>query len=316
MQTSDENRPPAAAAHQASDLPASKIPDITAAYAECERIVGAEARNFSYGIRLLPRPKRQALSAVYAFARRVDDIGDGDLPPAEKTAALDHARKQAAAPGDFPDDPVLVALTDSAARYPLDLGAFGELIDGCEMDQRGTVYRTWDDLAVYCRCVAGSIGRLSLGVFDPPALRTEPSVANALADTLGLALQLTNILRDLREDLTNGRIYLPQEDLEAHGCKLELNAQGDLDPQGGKLAGLIRAEADRAEKLYAEGLGLLPLLDRRSRACCGALSGIYHALLRRIAAEPEAVLTSRVSVPTPQKLTVALGALLLPAPRS
>jgi phytoene synthase len=290
--------------------------DLAEAYAACERIVGTEARNFSYGIRLLPKPKRQALSAVYAFARRVDDIGDGDLSPDEKSAALDETRKQAAAPGDYPADPVLVALADSAARYPLDLGAFGELVDGCEMDQRDTVYRTWNELAVYCRCVAGSIGRLSLGVFNPPSLRTDPDVPNALADTLGLALQLTNILRDLREDLTNGRIYLPREDLEAHGCELVLDAEGNLDPQGGRLAALIRDEADRAEKLYTEGLGLLPLLDRRSRACCGALSGIYHALLRRIAAEPEAVLSSRVSVPTPQKLSVALGALLLPAPRS
>jgi phytoene synthase len=314
VQTSDENQP-AAAGHQDSGR-ASHHPDPAAAYAECERIVGTEARNFSYGIRLLPRPKRQALSAVYAFARRVDDIGDGDLPAAEKTVALDLARKQAAAPGDFPQDPVLVALADSAARYPLDLGAFGELIDGCEMDQQGTVYRTWDELAVYCRCVAGSIGRLSLGVFDPPSLRTEPSVANALADTLGLALQLTNILRDLREDLANGRIYLPQEDLQAHRCPLELDAAGNLDPQSGRLVELIRAEADRAQRLYAEGLRLLPLLDRRSRACCGALSGIYHALLRRIAAQPQAVLSSRVSVPTAQKLSVALGALVLPAPRS
>ncbi len=290
--------------------------DIAAAYAECERIVGAEAKNFSYGIRLLPRPKRNALSAVYAFARRIDDIGDGDLPPAEKTAALDLARKQAAAPGDHPHDPVLTALADCAKRYPLDLGAFGELVDGCEMDQRDTAYPGWDDLAVYCRCVAGSIGRLSLGVFDPPSLRTEPALPNGLADVLGLALQLTNILRDIREDLSNGRIYLPQEDLDAHGVELVLDAEGNLDPQGGRLAALIRFEAERAERLYAEGLGLLSLLDRRSRACCGALSGIYHALLRRIAAEPEAVLSTRVSVPTPQKLSVALSALLFPAPRS
>ena len=305
MQTSDqENRP--------NEQPS----DLAEAYAVCERIVGSEARNFSYGIRLLPKPKRQALSAVYAFARRVDDIGDGDLPADQKQAALDEARKQVAAPGDHPGDPVLLALADSAARYPLDLGAFGELIDGCEMDQRGTAYQTWDELAVYCRCVAGSIGRLSLGVFNPPSLHTDPAVPNELADTLGLALQLTNILRDLREDLTNGRIYLPREDLEAHDCELVLDAEGNLDPQGGRLATLIKDEADRAQKLYAEGLGLLPLLDRRSRACCGALSGIYHALLRRIAAEPEAVLSSRVSVPTPQKLSVALGALLLPAGRS
>jgi 15-cis-phytoene synthase len=285
------------------------------AYAECERIVGAEARNFSYGIRLLPRPKRQALSAVYAFARRVDDIGDGDLPADEKATALGLVRKQAESPGEYPGDPVLVALADAAKRYPLDLSAFGEVVDGCEMDQRGTVYRTWDDVAVYCRNVAGSIGRLSLGVFDPPALRDEPAALGALADQLGFALQLTNILRDIREDLSNGRIYLPQEDLDAHGVTLKLDQQGDVDPQDGGVVALIKFEAERAERLYAQGLRLLPYLDRRSRACCGALSGIYHALLRRIAAQPEAVLTSRVSVPTPQKLSVALGALLLPASR-
>jgi phytoene synthase len=286
------------------------------AYAECERIVGAEARNFSYGIRLLPRPKRQALSAVYAFARRIDDIGDGDLPPAEKAAALGEARKQAESPGEYPDDLVLVALADAAKRYPLDLSAFGELIDGCEMDQRGTAYRSWDDVAVYCRNVAGSIGRLSLGVFDPPALRDEPASLGSLADQLGLALQLTNILRDIREDLSNGRVYLPQEDLETHGVTLVLTGGGDVDGQDGRVAALVGFEAERAERLYTQGLRLLPYLDRRSRACCGALSGIYHALLRRIAAQPEAVLAGRVSVPTPQKLSVALGALLLPAPRA
>jgi phytoene synthase len=300
-----------------SDLTGNRTSiSIDEAYAECERIVGAEARNFSYGIRLLPRPKRQALSAVYAFARRVDDIGDGDLPLEEKTAALGVARKQAESPGEYPGDPVLIALADAAKRYPLDLSAFGELVDGCEMDQRGTTYRSWDDVAVYCRNVAGSIGRLSLGVFDPPALRDEPAVLGALADQLGLALQLTNILRDIREDRSNGRIYLPQEDLDAHGCEIELTPGADVDAQDGRVVALVKFEAERAERLYAEGLRLLPYLDRRSRACCGALSGIYHALLRRIAAQPEAVLTSRVSVPTPQKLSVALGALLLPAPRA
>jgi len=307
----DENEP--AVSEQTGNGTSTSVEE---AYAECERIVGAEARNFSYGIRLLPRPKRQALSAVYAFARRVDDIGDGDLPPDEKAAALGVARKQAESPGEYPGDPVLIALADAARRYPLDLSAFGELVDGCEMDQRGTAYRTWDDVAVYCRNVAGSIGRLSLGVFDPPALRDEPAALGALADQLGLALQLTNILRDIREDLSNGRIYLPQEDLDAHGVTLRLTAGGDVDAQDGRVAALVKFEAERAEKLYAQGLRLLPYLDRRSRACCGALSGIYHALLRRIMAQPEAVLTSRVSVPTPQKLSVALGALLLPAPRS
>lgn len=148
--------------------------ELSAAYATCERIVGSQAKNFSYGIRLLPGPKRRALSAIYAFARRVDDIGDGSLSPEKKLAGLAETRRQAEHPERFPEDPVLVALADTARRYPIDLGAFGELVDGCELDQAGTRYQTWDELAVYCRDVAGSIGRLSLGVFNPPALHSDP----------------------------------------------------------------------------------------------------------------------------------------------
>ena len=280
-------------------------PDLAAAYAHCESVVSGQARNFSYGIRLLPAPKRRALSAVYAFARRVDDIGDGDLPADRKKELLAEARLQAAAPVKYPGDQVLAALADAAARYPLDLGAFGELIDGCEQDQLDTVYQTWDDLAVYCRNVAGSIGRLSLAVFDPPSLRSDPELPNKLADRLGLALQLTNILRDIREDLTNDRIYLPQEDLDAFDCKIALLPDGSLDPCGGRLAELIGFEVKRAERLYYAGLKLLPLLDHRSRACCGALAGIYHALLRQIAQDPRSVYNARVSVPTATKLAVA-----------
>ena len=287
------------------DLP----PDLAAAYAHCEAVVTGQARNFSYGIRLLPTPKRQALSAVYAFARRVDDIGDGDLPVARKSELLAEARTQAAHPEKYPQDQVLTALADAAEQFPIDLGAFAELIDGCEADQLDTVYRTWGELAGYCRNVAGSIGRLSLAVFDPPMLRRDPELPNALADRLGLALQLTNILRDIREDLANGRIYLPQEDLTAYGCTVTALPDGSLDPCGGRLAELIRFEVRRAERLYADGLKLLPMLDRRSQACCGALAGIYLALLRQIAANPPAVFDARISVPTKTKLAVAARAL-------
>jgi 15-cis-phytoene synthase len=283
--------------------------ELAAAYAMCERIVGSQAKNFSYGIRLLPGPKRRALSAIYAFARRVDDIGDGDLPHDKKLAGLAETRRQAEHPERFPEDPVLVALADTARRYPIDLGAFGELVDGCLMDQVGTTYASWDDLAVYCRCVAGSVGRLSLGVFNPPALHTDTKPTEELADKLGLALQLTNILRDVREDLQGGRVYLPQKTLDEHGCELRLLPDGTLDPQDGRLAAVIRHEAKRAESLYAEGLGLLPLLDWRSRGCCGALSGIYHALLGEIEAEPEAIFGQRLSLSTKTKLAVAVRAL-------
>jgi len=284
-------------------------PDLAAAYAHCEAVVSGQARNFSYGIRLLPAPKRRALSAVYAFARRVDDIGDGTLPPAQKSELLAEARTQSAAPVKYPQDQVLAALADAAARYPIDLGAFGELIDGCEQDQLDTTYQTWDELAGYCRNVASSIGRLSLAVFDPPILRRDPALPIALADRLGLALQLTNILRDIREDHSNGRVYLPQEDLDAYGCTVAALPDGSLDPCNGRLADLIRFEARRAERLYADGLKLLPLLDQRSRACCGALAGIYLALLRQIAQNPESVFNARVSIPAPAKLAVAARAL-------
>jgi phytoene synthase len=286
--------------------------ELAAAYALCERIVGSQAKNFSYGIRLLPGPKRRALSAIYAFARRVDDIGDGDLPHDRKLAGLAETRRQAEHPERFPEDPVLVALADAARRYPLDLGAFGELVDGCELDQAGTSYQSWEELAVYCRDVAGSIGRLSLAVFNPPALHSDPKATEELADRLGLALQLTNILRDVREDLQGGRVYLPQQTLDQYGCTLRLLPDGTLDPQDGRLAAVLRHEAERAGSLYGEGLALLPLLDWRSRGCCGALSGIYHALLGQIAAEPQATFGARMSVPTSTKLAVAARAL---APR-
>jgi len=125
------------------------------AYAQCQAITNEQAKNFSYGIRLLPAPKRQALSAVYALARRIDDIGDGDLPPARKLEALADVRKALGEGSGTGDDPVLVAVDDAARRYHLPLEEFGQLIDGCEMDVTGTTYASIDDLVGYCRRVAG-----------------------------------------------------------------------------------------------------------------------------------------------------------------
>jgi len=279
---------------------------VEAAYAECERITREQARNFAWGIRLLPAAKRGALSAVYALARRIDDIGDGDLPDEEKRRLLKQARAWAADPAGYPDDPVLVALADAATRLPIPLDAFGDLVDGCEMDVDGHVYTTLDDLVRYCRCVAGSIGRLSLGVFDPGSATAQTS---RLADDLGVALQLTNILRDIREDLLNGRVYLPAADLELFGVTLHTDADGALDPCGGALDELVRFEAARAWGWYDRGLRLLDELDRRSAACCGAMAGIYHELLRRIAADPAQLRTGRTSLPTRTKLRVAAVAM-------
>ncbi|SBT43160.1 presqualene diphosphate synthase HpnD [Micromonospora narathiwatensis] len=282
------------------------ICDVDRAYRRCEQITRSQAANFAYGIRLLPPVKRRALSAIYATARRIDDIGDGTLPPDEK---LDHLARIRAAlhrlPGNDDGDPVLTALADAAVRMPIPLAAFDELIDGCAADVTGRTYDTFDDLRWYCRCVAGSIGRLSLGVFGA----TDPGRAEPLADALGVALQLTNILRDLVEDRVNGRIYLPAEDLDRFGCTLRLDDGRFADPPE-RLAELVRFQARRAAEWYDLGLRLLPLLDRRSAACTAAMAGIYRRLLARIAADPLAVTRSRVSLPGREKAWVAARALV------
>ncbi|MFF4319752.1 presqualene diphosphate synthase HpnD [Streptomyces sp. NPDC001568] len=286
---------------------------VIAAYSYCEAVTGTQARNFAYGIRLLPTDKRQAMSALYAFSRRVDDIGDGTLPPGAKLARLEETRAllgriRAEEIDEDDTDPVAVALAHAARRFPIPLGGLDELIDGVLMDVRGQEYETWDDLKVYCRCVAGAIGRLSLGVFGT-VRGTGPEAARAdeYADVLGLALQLTNILRDVREDAANGRTYLPAEDLAKFGCSEGF--RGDRAPAGSDFAGLVHHEVRRARALFVEGYRLLPLLDRRSGACVAAMAGIYRRLLDRIEREPEAVLRGRVSLPPHEKAYVAVRGL-------
>ena len=171
------------------------------AFRHCQRVTRTRATNFYYGIRLLPRPKRRAMCAIYAFARRVDDIGDGSLPDGEKLLRLEKARRSLAGVVPAATDPVLSALGHARTWFPIPMEAFGDLIDGVEMDVRHTSYGAFADLEAYCRRVAGSIGRLSVGVFGA----SDPS-APALADDLGVAMQLTNILRDVREDLSRGRL--------------------------------------------------------------------------------------------------------------
>ena len=295
-------------------LSAPDAADVSAAYRQCETITRQQAKNFAYGIALLPGDKRRALSAVYALARRIDDIGDGTLPAPDKLAALSEARAAvtALAAGTAADaaatgDAVLIALHDAASRFRIPLAAFGELIDGCEADVRGDRYDSFSQLEHYCRCVAGSIGRLSLGVFGS----SDQQAAESLADALGVALQLTNILRDVREDLGNGRVYLPAEDLARFGCALippapDGTGDGKID---GPVAELVRFEAERARAWYGVGMRLLPMLDWRSAACTGAMAGIYRRLLEHIAASPEQALAARMSLPGREKAMIAVAAL-------
>jgi phytoene synthase len=285
---------------------------VLAAYSYCEAVTGQQARNFAYGIRLLPTDKRQAMSALYALSRRVDDIGDGTLEPAAKQARLEDTRvlldriREGAVEEDD-TDPVAVALADAARRFPIPVDGLDELIDGVLMDVRGETYESWDGLKVYCRCVAGAIGRLSLGVFGTSSGAPGAERASEYADTLGLALQLTNILRDVREDAANGRTYLPADDLAKFGCSAGFHS--NTPAPGADFAGLVHFEARRARALFAEGYRLLPLLDRRSGACVAAMAGIYRRLLDRIERDPGAVLRGRVSLPGHEKAYVAVRGL-------
>jgi 15-cis-phytoene synthase len=270
--------------------------EVEHAYRACEQITRREAANFYYGIRLLPRPKRHAMSAVYAFARRVDDIGDGSLDEDAKLVALatERDRLDALADGDVVElgDPVAVALGHARLRYDLPLDALELLIDGVELDVRGTSYETFDELVVYCRDVAGSVGRLCLAIF------TDGACANGtteLADDLGVAMQLTNILRDVREDYEIGRVYLPAEDLRRFACDDPLAAPSEL----------IRFEAARARGWFDRGLRLADHLDGRSASCLLAMTGIYRSILQRIEHQPDEILRHRISLPAWEKAWLA-----------
>jgi phytoene synthase len=269
--------------------------DLGVAYQRCEDVTRQRAKNFYYGIRLLPGPKRRALSAVYAFARQVDDIGDGPLPAEEKLARLGETRLQLARLEAAGDDPVVAALGDAVRRYPISFEALGDLVDGVEMDVVGTTYATFDELVVYCRRVAGAVGRLCLGVFGS----ADPARAVPLADDLGVALQLTNILRDVKEDLELGRIYLPAEDLARFDCEPGLAGTPEA------LVAVTVFEAARARQWFERGGQLLPLLDRRSAACVCAMAGIYRRILTRIERDPGVVLARRVALPAWEKVWVA-----------
>jgi 15-cis-phytoene synthase len=281
-------------------------PELDRAYAACADVTRREAKNFAYGIALLPPPKRRAMAVVYALARRVDDLADEPGAADTRGRALDDlqdrvTRTVAEGVTADPEDAVLVALADVVRRHPLPPDAIADLFEGCRQDLGIRRFATFDELVVYCRQVAGSIGRLSLAIFGTD----RPDVTAPLADDLGVALQLTNILRDVVEDRDQlGRVYLPADDLARFGCAPDASGPAD------RLAALLTFEAERARVWYERGLGLLPHLDHRSRACVAAMAGIYHRLLDRIEHDPGAVLRGRVSLTTGQKLSVAARGLL------
>jgi phytoene synthase len=301
------------------------------AYRHCEALTREHAGNFYYGIRLLPGDRRRAMCAVYAFARRIDDIGDGELGREEKLRRLDaeerllaelitpavrekpvatqeHGSEQSAPESD----PVMVALADARSRFSLPAPALVELIEGVRMDVLGVAYERFEDLVPYCRRVAGSIGRLCLAIFGVRHPNSpERADAAGLADDLGVAMQLTNILRDLSEDAERGRVYLPTEDLRRFGL---IGADGENGTaalvDSAELDTLVRFEAQRAREWFRRGMPLVTVLDRRSAACVLAMTGIYRALLERIESSPALARRERVSLPAREKAWVAVRSLL------
>ena len=282
------------------------------AFERCMAITRREAKNFYYGIRLLRPPKRRAMAALYAFARYIDDIGDGNAPPEVKLSQLASLREitlEIAGVGDAaehhglpaPDDleAITAGVAYAAREFPIPVEAFEEIIAGCEEDSRQTSYQTIDDTVRYCRLVAGSVGRLSLGVFGSDA----PDITPKIADDLGVALQLTNILRDIVEDADMGRVYLPAEDIAKFECAPDLSGPRE------NVGELVMFESERALEWFDKGFELLGHLDRRSRACVSAMSGIYFRLLRRIRQNPAAVLDGRMSLPAWEKSLVAARSL-------
>jgi 15-cis-phytoene synthase len=261
------------------------------AYAEVGRITRREAKNFAYGIMLLPRRKRQAIAAVYAFARRVDDVADGDLPPVEKRSALEELR--AALDGESAD-PIFVALRDARERFDIPREPLAALIDGGLQDTEQAAYGDFAELRGYCEKVAGAVGLACVPVYGSPD--TEHAM------TLGIALQLINIIRDVDEDQRLGRVYLPQDELAAFDVD-------ELAPTP-QFRRLMAFQAARARTHLADGLRLLESLDRRSALCVGTFAGLYRETLDRIEAGGFDVFGAKTRLSTPRKLAVVARGLL------
>jgi phytoene synthase len=284
-------------------------PQLVMAYSVCKSITRQAAKNFYYAFLVLPRRKREALCAVYAFMRRCDDITDDPkLSPAERRQQLDtwldalHRAQQ----GNPTDDAILLALTDAQRRYAIPAGLLDELAHGTAMDveeteaaqnaQNLTVhYATFEDLRLYCYRVASVVGLVCIHVFgyrDPAA---EP-----LAERCGLAFQLTNIIRDVKEDASLGRVYLPDEDLAKSG----LSVSDVLTPDPARLRPVLALEAERAREFYGSGDELIPYVSEDSQPALWVLINIYRSLLDKIVLKQYDVFTTRVALSTWEKLRI------------
>jgi phytoene synthase len=283
------------------------------AYAVCRAIAKREAKNFYYAFVALPAPRRNAICAIYAFMRKADDLADDENVPIEARRA--HlgawlAAWRAASAGGSTHDPVFVAVHDATVRFAIPLTLLDELAAGVTMDLDAAkgdatdTYTTFEDLYRYCYLVASVVGLVCIHIFG----YTDPR-AEKLAEETGIAFQLTNILRDVAEDAERNRVYLPLEDLKAHGVELEglLRRATGAGPTAAERA-LLKEIGARAERYYQSADALMPLIDKESRPALGVLVEIYHALLKRIEAADYDVFSKRASVPTAEKLRIlAMG---------
>jgi 15-cis-phytoene synthase len=260
---------------------------VDAAYEEVLRITRREAKNFAYGIMVLPKEKRRAIAAIYAFAREVDDIADGGLPADEKRARLEELRVKL-------DGHELLALADARTRFGIPRDALSRLVDGGLQDLEQARYATFDDLRGYCEKVAGAVGVACIAVYGSDDVER--------ANTLGIALQLINIMRDVQEDSKLGRVYLPQDELQRYGVD-ELGHSPEF-------VELMRFQAQRARAHLAEGMRLLDSLDRRSALCVSTFAGLYSGQLDRMEANGFDVFDKSCRLSTRAKLGVVARNLL------
>ncbi len=281
------------------------------AYTACREIARREARNFYYAFVALPLPRRNAICAIYAFMRQADDLADDEsFSREERRRRLDAwmSEWRAVCRGSISSNPVFVAAHDAVQRFPIPLQLLDELVDGMTMDldhaggDGPDTYANFDELYRYCYLVASVVGLVSIRIFGYSDHRAEK-----LAEETGIAFQLTNILRDVPEDAERNRVYLPVEDLLAHGLSVSalLQREPKAPPSVAERA-LLAEYARRAEHFYRSAEALLPLIAPESRPALWVLVTIYRALLKRIEHANYNVFTRRASVPTPQKLAILL----------
>jgi phytoene synthase len=299
----------------------SAIPSLEESYAACREIARREAKNFYYAFVALTPERRNAICAIYAFMRQADDLSDDESLSVEERRLLMQAWRIAwrkCSAGEETFDMVFLAVRDTVREFKIPLALLEELLDGTTMDldraagldasheaaeqeKKPDTYATFDDLYRYCYLVASVVGLVSIRIFG----YTDPR-AEKLAEETGIAFQLTNILRDVREDAERHRVYLPQSDLAAHNLTPEsLLHRGSHAPTADERA-VLTSIAERAEKFYQSADALMPLIDRESRPALWVLVSIYRGLLRRIERSGYDVFTTRHSLPTVRKLAILL----------